>query len=131
MNIIDTNLLDLVTEKAIRSTRLRMNHNFHKTLDAKAQCLLNALEPETKLPIHRHRNTDETYLLIRGSMNVFYYNSKKEIIESALLKPTEGKFGINIPAGQWHTIESLESGTVILEVKEGPYSTLDDEDILK
>lgn len=131
MKIIDTNLLDAVTKQAKESVRLRMNHNFHASLDAKAQRLLNALEPGTTLPIHRHRHTAETYILLRGSIRVLLYNDDKELISSDELNPLKGKFGVDIPVGQWHTLEVLESGTVIFEVKDGPYQALDKEDILE
>ncbi|MFZ4724857.1 MAG: WbuC family cupin fold metalloprotein [Paludibacter sp.] len=130
MKIIDLELIDSVTEQAKKSPRLRMNHNFHQSLEAKVQYLLNALEPGTILPIHRHRNTAEAYFLIRGSLNVLFYNDSKELVEKQELNPTKGEFGINIDAGIWHSIEILESGTVIIEIKEGPYSPLSDEDIL-
>lgn len=130
MKIIDTELLDLVTKEAKESSRLRMNHNFHESLDAKAQRLLNALEPGTQLPVHRHLNTAETYFVVRGRLNVIFYNENCEPVESCELNPQHGKFGVDIPAGQWHTIEVLESGTVIFEVKDGPYTPLEDKDIL-
>jgi cupin fold WbuC family metalloprotein len=130
MKIIDIELIDSVTEQAKISPRLRMNHNLHQSLDANVQCLLNAMEPGTKLPIHRHRNTAETYFLIRGSLNVLFYNEAKELIETLELNPTKGKFGVDIEAGKWHTTEVLESGTVIIEIKEGPYSPLNQEDIM-
>jgi len=130
MEIIDEKLLDALTGLACNSPRLRMNHNFHERLDAKAQRLLNALEPGTELPIHRHRHTAETYILLRGSLRVLFYNDSKELIETALLNPLEGKFGIDIPAGQWHTIEVLEPGTVIFEVKDGPYAPNSAEDVM-
>ena len=131
MKIIDKDLLNLVTAKAVESPRLRMNYNFHTTMDAKAQKLLNALEPGTELPIHRHIHTSETYILLRGKIRVLFYNEAKELLDSIELNPTEGKFGVDIPAGQWHTLEVLESGSVIFEVKDGPYTPLTAEDILK
>lgn len=78
--LIDKNLLDQVTEQAEKSNRLRMNYNLHDSLDAKAQRLLNALEPGTILPIHRHRHTAETYIVLRGSINVIFYDDNKTII---------------------------------------------------
>jgi cupin fold WbuC family metalloprotein len=131
MEIINDSLLDLVSGLARENLRLRMNYNFHKSLDAKAQRLLNALEPGTLLPVHRHQNTEETYVLLRGRLRVLFYNEKKELIETEDLNITEGKYGVNIPIGQWHSIEVLEKETVILEVKDGPYSPLKEEDILK
>jgi len=131
MEIIDDELLDSITELASKSPRLRMNHNFHKSLDDKAQRLLNAMEPGTELPIHRHLNTDETYILLRGSLQVLCYNEEKELIETERLDPLTGKFGVNIPIGQWHSIKVLERGTVIFEVKDGPYCPLKEEDVLE
>ena len=131
MSIIDKNLLDEVTNKAISSPRLRMNHNFHESYDSKSQRLLNALEPGTELPIHRHRNTSETYILLRGKMKVFFYDENKVLMQEFYLDPLDGKYGIDIPVGQWHTIEVLESGTVIFEVKDGPYTPINNEDILE
>ena len=129
--LIDKNLLDKVTAEAKANARLRMNYNFHETLDAPAQRLLNALEPGTVLPIHRHRHTAETYVLLRGRLNILFYNDQKQITERYELDPQKGVYGVNIPRGQWHTIEVLCSGTVIFEVKDGPYSPLTPDDILE
>ena len=131
MMIIDTSLLDSVTEQATESPRLRMNHNFHDSMEAKSQRLLNALEPGTEIPIHRHRTTAETYILLRGTIRVLFYNIKRELIETIELNPLTGKYGVDIPAGQWHTLEVLEPGTVIFEVKDGPYAPIGDEDVLE
>ena len=131
MKIINKELLDEITRQAKESPRLRMNYNLHDNLDAKAQKLLNALEPGTILPIHRHPNTNETYLLLRGKLNVILYNDKKEVLETMHLDTANGNYGLDIPAGQWHSIEVLESGTVILEVKDGPYIPFQPEDILQ
>lgn len=130
MQRIDTNLLNEVTAQAKESPRLRMNHNFHDSLDAKAQRLLNALEPGTVLPVHRHPHTAETYLLLRGKIRVMFYNDAKEETESTVLDPLEGYYGVHIPAGQWHTLEVLESGSVLFEVKDGPYMPLGEDDLL-
>lgn len=129
--IINEHLLDAVTTKAKESERLRMNFNLHDSLDAKAQRLLNALEPGTLLPIHRHTHTAETYLLLRGSIRVLFYNEDKTVKESFLLNPKEGAYGVHIPMGQWHTLEVLESGSVIFEVKDGPYMPLGKEDLME
>ncbi len=131
MGLIDNNLLDKVTAEARESARLRMNYNFHETLDAPAQRLLNALEPGTVLPIHRHCHTLETYVLLRGRLNVIFYDEHKREIERYELDLQKGLYGVNIPRGQWHTIEVLCSGTVIFEVKDGPYSPLTPDDMLE
>ena len=130
MKLIDETLLDEVTQQAKDNPRLRMNHNFHESLDAKAQRLLNALEPGTLLPIHRHPHTAETYLLLRGKVKVMYYNEQKEVTDSVVLDPVTGIYGVHIPKNQWHTLEVLESGSVIFEVKDGPYTPLEEKDIL-
>jgi len=130
MKIIDSTLLDVVTAQSVRSPRLRMNYNFHESLDAKAQRLLNGLEPGTVLPIHRHLHTAETYIVLRGNLRVQFYNEKRKLIYSEILNYNEGKYSVDIPAGQYHTLDVLESGTVIFEVKEGPYQPLKPEDIL-
>ena len=130
MQRIDTNLLNGVTAQVKESPRLRMNYNFHASLEAKAQRLLNALEPGTVLPVHRHPHTAETYLLLRGRIRVMFYNEAKEETESTVLDPLTGDYGVHIPAGQWHTLEVLESGSVLFEVKDGPYTPLGEDDLL-
>jgi cupin fold WbuC family metalloprotein len=99
-------------------------------LDDNVQRLLNAMEPGTIMPIHRHQNTAETYFVLRGSLRVILYNENKEITSETELNPLIGNYGVDIPAGQWHTIEVLESGTVIFEVKEGPYTPLESKDTM-
>ncbi len=126
---INDELLDKVTAEAEASPRLRMNYNLHDSLDAKAQRLINVLLPGTPLPIHRHQYTAETYVLLRGKMFVVCYDDLGGQIERYYLDPTQGNYGIQIPKGQWHTVEVLEP-SAILEVKDGPYTPLAPEDIL-
>lgn len=130
MQLINDILLDEVSEKATLSPRLRMNYNLHDNLEAKAQRLLNALEPGTQLPVHRHPHTAETYILLRGRINVIFYNEDKQVQEKQELFVGSGNYGVHIPAGQWHTLEVLESGTVIFEVKDGPYTPLTEDNIM-
>lgn len=127
--IIDDSLLDKVTAEAQASPRLRMNYNLHDCLDAKAQRLINVLLPGTILPIHRHRHTAETYVLLRGKMFVVFYDDMGGQIERYLLDPAIGNYGVQIPAGQWHTIEVIEP-SAIFEVKDGPYTPLQPEDMM-
>ena len=77
-----------------------MKYNLHKSVDSKSQRLLNALELNTKLPIHRHQYTTETYIVLRGSIRVFLYNHNCEIEQSFILDPGEGNYGVDIPIGQ-------------------------------
>lgn len=131
MKIIDKSLLDTVTAGAKESNRLRMNYNFHDSLNAPCQRLLNALEPETIVPIHRHQHTSETYILLRGKLRMMFYNDDKEMIEETILSSESTNYGIHIPAGVWHAMEVLASGTVIFETKDGPYMPIQECDILK
>ncbi len=127
--IINDELLDKITTEAEASPRLRMNYNLHESLDAKAQRLINVLLPGTPLPIHRHKHTAETYVLLRGKMFVVFYDDLGGQIERFLLDPTIGNYGVQITKGQWHTVEVIEP-SAILEVKDGPYTPLQPEDIL-
>lgn len=127
--IINDVLLDKITKEAEASPRLRMNYNLHESLDAKAQRLINVLLPGTPLPIHRHRHTAETYILLRGRMYVVFYNDLGAQTERHLLDPATGNYGVQIPKGQWHTVEVIEP-SAIFEVKDGPYKPLEPEDIL-
>ena len=128
--LLDKKLLNEVSARAKVSERLRMNYNLHDALDSKAQRLFNALEPGTILPIHRHRNTAETYILLRGRIDVMFYDDKGVEVERFALNPQEGNYGVHIPKGQWHTLEVLEKDTVIFEVKDGPYTPLGPEDMM-
>ncbi len=129
--IINNELLDYLSVQAHENERLRKNFNLHKSENDDVQRLLNALEPGTVLAIHRQTHTEETYMLLRGEMNVFYYNNDKKLTDTFLLNPLKGKYGIHIPAGQWHSLEVIEPGTVIFEVKKGPYAPLTESDIME
>ena len=121
MERINKELLDSVSEKAKVSPRLRMNYNFHKSLDEKCHRFLNAVEPGTIVPIHKHPTKDETFVILRGKVKVTTHSDEGAVIDSVLLCPDNGQYGVNIPKGVWHTLESLEVGSVIFECKEGPF----------
>ena len=125
--IIDKQLLDNVTEQAKASPRLRKNFNFHHLIDEKCHRFLNAVVPGTVVDIHRHPAKDETFVLLRGRVKVNTYNDDGSITESIELSPDDGRYGVNIPKGVWHNLESLEMNSVFFECKEGPYSTEDQE----
>jgi cupin fold WbuC family metalloprotein len=129
--LINKTLLNSISEQARNNERLRMNFNFHTSPEAKSQRLLNAIEMGSVVPIHRHQQTAETYILLRGLMRVMFYNDDGEISELFDLDPLIGNYGIDIPQGQWHSLEVLSPDSVIFEVKDGPYKPLDAEDILK
>ena len=128
--LISTAVLDELTAKAKASPRLRMNLDLRNTPADQSQRMLNALEPGTVMPIHRHRNSSETVVVLRGKVKWLYYNDKGEIIETYLVAPGSDLVGLSVPKGQWHSLESLESGTVILETKDGAWTALEDDDLL-
>jgi len=129
MKLISEELLDGVTREAQENPRLRMNYNLHESLDAPIHRLLNALEPGTYLPPHRHADKEETYVVLRGSLLTFFYDDLGNITEKVCLNPSAGIYGVEIPLGTWHSIIALEAGTVIFEIKSGPYKPLPPEDI--
>ena len=125
-------ILDDLTEQAKASPRLRMNLDVRNSADDQSQRMLNAIEPESPLPIHRHQKTSETVVCIRGRLVEEYYDELERICTEAIeLSPNGPVMAVNIPAGQWHTVRALESGTVIMEVKDGPYEPIGPEDILE
>lgn len=129
--ILNEQLLNTVSSQAKGSPRLRMNYNLHESLDDTTHRFFNAMEPGTIVPIHRHRDAAETFILVRGKMRVVFYDDDKSIIEETILSADNGNYGVHISAGVWHWVEILEANTVTFEVKEGPYHLLTDEDIMK
>ena len=119
--IIDTELLDKVAEQAKASPRLRMNYNFHQSLDELCHRFLNAVEPGTEVPIHKHPTKDETFVILRGKVRVTTHRGDGSIIEDVVLSQESGNYGVDIPKNVWHKLESLEPGSVIFECKEGPF----------
>ena len=123
-------LLDELTKQAKASPRLRMNYDLRNSEEDYSQRMLNAIEPGSQLPIHRHRKSSETVVCLRGHLREMFYNDNGEVTEVIDLMPNSECVAVNIPIGQWHTVQSLESGTVILEMKDGAYEPLLSEDIL-
>ena len=125
-------ILDDLTAKAKESPRLRMNMDLRDSAEDTSQRMLNAIEPGSPLPIHRHQNTSETVVCLRGRLvEEFYDDLERTCTERIELSPNGPVVALNIPAGQWHTVQALESGTVILEMKNGKYEPISDVDILK
>ena len=127
---INSELLDELTARAKESPRLRMNRDMRTSAQDSSQRMLNAIEPGTKLPIHRHRKSSESCLIVRGAAEEILYDDQGRETDRILLRPGSDCVGLNIPAGTWHTIISLEPGTVIFEAKDGPYEPVSPEDIL-
>ena len=125
-------ILDKLTEEAKASPRLRMNYDLRNSDADQSQRMLNAIEPGSPLPIHRHRKTSETVVCLRGRLVEEYYDELARICTEAIeLSPNGPVVAVNIPAGQWHTVRALESGTVIMEVKDGAYEAISEGDILE
>lgn len=131
MKIIDQSLLDKVSSEAKESPRLRMNYNFHQSLDDKCHRFLNAVEPGTQVPIHRHPTKDESFVILRGKVRSTTYNDDGSIIDSVVLSQEDGVYGVDIPKGVWHKLESLEPNSVIFECKEGPFVPHEEDGILE
>lgn len=131
MKITQT-VLDDLTAKAKVSPRLRMNLDLRDSAEDTSQRMLNAIEPGSPLPIHRHQRTSETVVCLRGRLvEEFYDDLERTCTDRIELSPNGPVVALNIPAGQWHTVHALESGTVILEMKNGKYEPISDVDILK
>ena len=129
---IKQGLLDSLTAKAKASPRLRMNLDLRDSDSDGSQRMLNAIEPESVVPIHRHQKSSETVVCLRGRVVEEYYDELERTCTEAIeLSPNGPVVALNIPAGQWHTLRALESGTVILEMKNGKYEPIQDCDILK
>lgn len=130
--IITQALLDSLTAQAKASPRLRMNLDLRNSADDKSQRMLNAIEPGSPMPIHRHQKTSETVVCLRGKLVWEFYDELERICTDYIELSSNGQVvALNVPAGQWHTVKALESGSVILECKEGAYEPLGDEDILQ
>lgn len=127
--IINQQKLNNLTEQAKASPRLRKNLDLRNSDADTSQRMLNAVEPGTVLPIHRHLNSSVTIVCIRGHFEELIYDDKGGLIDAIDMIP--GGSVINLPIGTWHSIRSLESGTVLLECQDGQYEPLRDGDVLK
>lgn len=128
--IIDKKFLDALDAQAGENPRQRMNYNFHTSLDAKSQRLLNAVRRGSRFIIHRHPETSETMVVLRGHVVVKTYRDDKSILNQYDINPVEGRYGAHIEAGVWHTLEVIED-SVIFECKDGPYHPNCPENTLK
>lgn len=127
--VITKAILDELSEKAKASERLRCNLDMRNTLEDQSQRMLNALEPGTVMPIHRHKSSSETCICIRGHFEEYFYDENGNLTDTIDMLP--GGVVLNIEKGQWHSLKCLESGTVLFEAKDGPYEPLEPEDIME
>lgn len=123
-------LLDDLTAQAKASPRLRMNYDLRNSDADSSQRMLNAIEPGSELPVHRHRFSSETVVILRGHLRETFYDPGKRVTAVYDLVAGGDVIALNIPLGQWHTAEAMESGTVIIEMKDGPYVPTGPEDIM-
>jgi cupin fold WbuC family metalloprotein len=126
--VIDKEILDELSAQAKVSPRLRMAMDLRNSAEDQSQRMLNALEPGTVMPIHRHKGTSETCICIRGHFEEYFYDSDGRLTDT--IDMVSGGVVLNIEKGQWHSLKCLESGTVLFEAKDGPYEPLQDCDIL-
>lgn len=128
MKIIDQKLISEVSAQAKSSLRKRMNYNFHETFDAIVQRMLNALEPGTYIQPHKHETPDkvEAFIILKGKILILEFDNDGNIVSSCILSAIDGTVGVEIPPRTWHSVIALEAGSVVYEVKDGPYSPLND-----
>ena len=127
--VVDNKILDELTAKAKDNPRLRCNMDMRNSADDQSQRMLNALEPGTVMPIHRHMSSSETCICIRGHFEEYFYDEQGNLTDTIDMVP--GGLVLNIEKGQWHRLRYLESGTVLYEAKDGPYQSLSPEDIME
>ena len=127
--VITKEIFDELSAKAKASERLRCNLDMRNSAGDQSQRMLNALEPGTVMPIHRHKGSSETCVCIRGHFEEYFYDENGKLTETIDMVP-DG-IVLNIEKGQWHSLKCLESGTILLEAKDGAYRPLADDDILK
>lgn len=127
--IIDKKILDNLTAQAKVNPRLRANLDLRDSTEDDSQRMLNAIEPGTVLPIHRHKSSSETCICLRGHFEEYFYDDEGRLTETIDMVP--GGNVINIPSGQWHSLKSLESGTILFEAKNGKYAPLAEDEVYR
>lgn len=129
---INQSLLDSLTEQAKTSPRLRMNYDLRNSDKDQSQRMLNAIDPGSPIPIHRHQKSSETVVCLRGRLVWEYYDELERICTERIeLSPNGPIVALNVPRSQWHTVKALESGSVIMEVKDGSYESQSSKDVLE
>ena len=126
--IIDSKILDNLTEQAKVNPRLRQALDLRNSAEDLSQRVLNTLEPGTVMPLHRHKSSSETCVCIRGHFEEYFYDENGVLIETIDMVP--GEAVLNIEAGQWHSLKCLESGTILLEAKDGAYRPFEEDEIM-
>ena len=127
---VTQDILDNLTTQAKKCERLRISMDMRTSSDDQSQRMLNAVEPGTQIPIHRHRDSAETVIIVRGRLIERFYNDEGNITDEIIMEVGGECSVLQIPKGQWHSIEVLESGTVIFEAKDKAYIPLGIEDLM-
>lgn len=125
--VIGEEIFNELTKTAKANTRLRQSFDLRNSSEDNSQRMLNAIEPGTVMPIHRHKNSSETCVCIRGRFEEYFYDEDGNITDTIDMVP--GGTVLNIEKGQWHSLRCLESGTILLEAKDGAYRPLDEDEI--
>ena len=128
--IIDQKLLDELSAQAKANPRLRQNYDLRTSPADNSLRMLNALEPETVIPIHRHMKSSETICMIRGKMVMKLYDEKGTITDEFVMEPCGEHPMVQVEVGQWHSLEVMEEETMVFEAKDGMYETLTGEDYI-
>ena len=126
--VIDSKLLDSLSAQAKASPRLRQAMDLRNSASDGSQRMLNALEPGTVMPIHRHHNSSETVICVRGHFEEYFYDENGNLTETVDMVP--GGVVLNIEKGRWHSLKSLESGTVLFDSKDGAYAPLEEDEVM-
>ena len=122
--VIDDKVLDGLSAQAKDSPRLRMNLNFHQSLEDKCHRMLNAVEPGTDIPIHRHPDKDESFVILRGKVRSTTYNDDGSVIDSVVLSQEDGIYGVDIPKNVWQTSSPSPPAASSSNVKKGRMSRM-------
>ncbi|MBN2215449.1 MAG: WbuC family cupin fold metalloprotein [Bacteroidales bacterium] len=125
---IDNSFISGIVKEAKRSARRRKNHNFHKVPEDTLQRMVHAMEPDTYVQPHKHENPDkrEAFIILKGSVAVIEFDEKGVVMDYIIMNHESGNYGVDIQPGTWHTLICLETGSVVYEVKDGPYNPSDD-----
>lgn len=129
--IINEGLLDDLVEKAKANPRMRENFDLRNSAGDNSQRMLNALEPGTVMPIHRHHGSSETVVIIRGRIRWQFYDENGKETERVVLDANGDLRMLNVEKDRWHSLECLSSGSVLYESKDGPYRPLQDDEIFQ
>ena len=129
--VIGEEILDGLTAQAKASQRLRLNYDLRNSVSDASQRMLNALEPGTVMPIHRHHGSSETVVVLRGRIRWIFYDDNGIETERVVLDADGDLRMLNVEKDRWHSLECLESGSVLYESKDGPYHPLEEDELFR